>query len=198
MENRVIAISRQYGSGGRQIGACLAQRLHIPFYDREMIALAAKQSGILGGFFEEPEQGSYLFRNFAGAAAAEPPLEDRVFLAQCDVIRSLAEKGPCVLVGRGAAGVLRDRVPLLNVFVYADMENRAQRAVEEYGDSPHKIKEHIDAIDKKRTAYFKFYTGMNARRMEHYHLCVDSGAIGIDNAVALIETAYLLAEKRQA
>lgn len=197
MENKIITISRQYGSGGREIGKRLAKRLHLPFYDREIIALAAEQSGISGDFFEKPEQRNYLFRDFPVGVAFEPPLHDRVYLAQYAVIRALAAKGPCVIVGRGAGGALRDDVPLLNVFVYADIESRKRRAIEEYGDSPNKIKEHIDAIDKKRAAYFKFYAGMDGRQMESYHLCIDSGSLGIENAVALLETAYLLGEKKE-
>lgn len=196
MQNKVITISRQYGSGGRQIGARLAQRLNLPLYDREMIALAAERSGISDDLFEEVEQRDYLFRDLLPGIAAEPPLCDKVYLAQRAVIHSLAAKGPCVMVGRGAGGVLKDVVPLLNVFLYADIELRARRAVEEYGDAPHKIKEHIEAIDKKRAAYFKFYAGRNGRQMEQYHLCIDSGFMGIEHTAAILEAAYLLEGKK--
>lgn len=191
MENKIITISRQYGSGGRQIGACLAKRLNIPFYDKEMIGLAAKESGISSDLFEGAEQGDYLFRDFSSNVVFEPSLSDKIYLAQHGLIQSLAAKGPCVIVGRGAGGILKNAAPLLNVFVYADIEIRRERAIEEYGDSPHKIKEHVEAIDKKRAAYFQFYMGMNGRKMENYHLCIDSGVMGIENTVALIEAAYL-------
>lgn len=148
MPDKIIAISRQYGSGGREIGARLAKRLNLPFYDREMIALAAKESGISGDFFEGPEQGSYLFRDFSLGIALEPPLNDKVYLAQHAIIHSLAAKGPCVIVGRGAGGVLKNAVARLNVFLYADIEVRMRRAIDVYGDNPHKIKEHIAAITK--------------------------------------------------
>lgn len=193
MNNRTIAISRQYGSGGREIGARLAERLGIPFYDKEIIALAAKQSGVSGELFGQPEQaGSFILRDFSSGPPLGLSLGDRIYLAQHTVILALAQKGPCVIVGRGAGGTLRDAAPLMYVFVYASMESRKRRAIEEYGDPAHKIEKRMGVIDKKRAAYFRFYTGMDGMRMENYHLCVDSGAYGIKNAVTLIETAYLL------
>ncbi|MEG0753562.1 MAG: cytidylate kinase-like family protein [Angelakisella sp.] len=193
MQNIVTTISRQYGSGGRQIGALLAKRLNIPFYDSQIIELAAKQSHIAGKFFIQPEQCShYLCRELSSSLTPAVPLDDQVYLAQHAVIREVAQKGPCVIVGRGAGGILKDTVPLLNVLIYANLEKRKQRAIAEYGDDSHKIEEHISAIDKRRASYFRFYTGVDGSRMENYHLCIDSGFTGIDNAVTLIETAYLL------
>lgn len=188
----VITISRQYGSGGRQIGSRLAERLGIPFYDSAIIELAAKESGLDGGFFTEPERsGGHLSRDFLAGMPSGVPLGDKVYLAQHAVIRALAQKGACVIVGRGASGALRGLVPLLSVFVYADIETRKRRAIEEYGDPPAKIEERIAAIDKKRAAYFKFYAGDDSRHMVNYRLCIDSGFTGIETAVKLIETAYL-------
>ena len=190
MQSRIITISRQYGSGGRQIGECLAKRLGIPFYDKEIIALAAIRSGIAEDFFVLSEQREYLLRDFSMGASMEPSLSDKVYLAQTAVLRALAEKGPCVIVGRGAGGALKGTVPLLNIFIYADLKFRKQRAVEEYGDDANKIEERIATIDKKRAAYFRFYTGVNSRQIENYNLCIDSGFIGIETAVTLIEAAY--------
>ncbi len=193
MENRIITISRQYGSGGRQIGQALAKRLDIPFYDSAIIALAAKESGFAADCFEQAEKnGSYLVRDYATSMSVPLSLLDKVYLAQYSAIKALAQKGPCVIVGRGAGAVLQGQAELLNVFVYADLQTRKRRAIDEYGDNAHKIEEHIAAIDKKRAAYFKFYTDVNGGRMESYHLCIDSGYIGLQNAVTLIETAYLL------
>lgn len=192
MKNRIITISRQYGSGGRKIAQSLAMRLNIPFYDKEIIELAAKQSGLLRDFFDNPEQKNDSFRDPSANTAFDPPLNDKVYLAQFSAIYDLAAQGPCVIVGRGAGGALKEAASLLNVFIYADIEIRKQRAIEEYGDSPHKIKEFIDSVDKKRATYFKFYTGVNGSQMENYNLCIDSGYTGIENAVTLIETAYFL------
>ncbi|MEG0369895.1 MAG: cytidylate kinase-like family protein, partial [Hungatella sp.] len=161
MEYQMITISRQYGSGGRLIGAKLAERLQIPFYDKEIIALAAKQSGVSDQFFAQPEQtGALLLRDFTGGNAFGLPLGDQVYLAQADVIRTLAQKGPCVIVGRGAGAALSGMVSRLNVFVYADIAIRKRRVIEEYGEEAHKIEEYIAAIDKKRASYFKFYAGV--------------------------------------
>ncbi|MEG1560615.1 MAG: cytidylate kinase-like family protein [Clostridia bacterium] len=193
MEHGIITISRQYGSGGRLIGEKLAERLHIPFYDKEIIELSAKQSDVSGNFFSQPEKsGNYILRDFFSGIPLEMPISDKIYLAQYAVISALAKNGPCVIVGRGAGAALNGVVPLLNIFIYADIETRKRRAIEEYGDNPQKIEEHIASIDKKRASYFRFYTGMNGKEMENYHLCIDSGKIGIEGAVAAIEMLYLL------
>ncbi|MEG1270484.1 MAG: cytidylate kinase-like family protein [Ruthenibacterium sp.] len=189
--NGIITISRTYGSGGRQVGAKLAQTLGIPFYDKEIIELCAKNSGVSGDFFAHPEQaGSYLLRDFSASILSELPLGDTVYLAQYAAIRTLAQKAPCVMVGRGAGAALKDIASVLNVFIYADMETRKKRAIEEYGDNARKIEERMAAIDKKRASYFKFYAGVDGRQMENYHLCIDSGRVGIDGAVSAIAAAY--------
>lgn len=191
MQNRVITISRQYASGGRQIGERLAERLGIPFYDKQILALAAKQSGVAEDFFVQPERDASGFRDFSIGVFYELPLSDKIYLARNAAIRTLADAGPCVIVGCGGGGALKDTVPLLNVFIYADLEIRKRRATREYGDCAHKIEEHIATIDKKRAAFFQFYSGVNGRQMKNYHLCIDSGFSGIDGAVTMIETAYL-------
>lgn len=192
MQNKIITIARQYGSGGRQIGECLAKKLQIPFYDRQVLELAAKQSGVDGAFFEQPEQENYAFRDITLGLSYQPPLSDTIYFARSEAIQSLAGKGPCVIVGCGAGSVLEDTIPSLNVFIYAAFETRKQRAIEEYGDHPHKIEEHIATIDKKRASYYKFYTGINGKQMENYQLCIDSGFFGIEATVKMIETAYLM------
>ena len=113
-----------------------------------------------------------------------------MYLAQRTALCNIARQGSCVIVGRGAGGVLKEEAPLLNVFVYAELALRRQRAIEEYGDSPYKIEERIHKIDKKRAAYFRFYTGTNGLQMENYHLCLDSGFLGLDAAVNVLEAAY--------
>lgn len=138
-----------------------------------------------------PEQKDFLFRDFSASCTWEPTLSDKAYLSQCSVIQSLAQQGPCVMVGRGAGCVLKDTAPLLNVFIYADFQTRKKRSIEQYGDNPYKIEEHINSIDKKRAAYFKFYAGVDGRQMERYHLCINSGFTGLENAATLIESAYL-------
>lgn len=191
-QNLVVAISRQYGSGGRQIGMELAKRLGIPFYDKEFIAFAAQKSKVSEQFFEQPEQNCMhpALWDIIPGVSYEAPLSDNVFLAQRSAIRELGQRGACVIVGRGAGEALKDLVPVLNVFIHADMESRKQRAIKEYGDSPKQIEAHIIGIDKKRASYYRFYTGLDGRKMENYQLSLDSGALGIDGAVEVIEMAY--------
>lgn len=193
MEHNIITISRQYGSGGRLIGAKLAERLHIPFYDKELITLTAKSSPIHASFFEKAEimgTGGYVYPPSPGVPF-DLPLNDKVFLAQFAVIREIASQGPCVIVGRCADDVLKDRDDLLKVFIFADMEVRKKRAISGYGDTPEKIEQKITALDKKRANYYHYYTQAKWGAAENYHLCIDSGCIGIDGAVAVILAAYL-------
>ena len=143
--NKVITIGRQYGSGGRDIGRLLAQKLEIPFYDNELISRAAKESGFSEESFERAEtkatnsllyslaMGVNVYGNqdfgFSGLS-----LDDRIFLAQSDVIRKVAKEGPCVIVGKCADYVLKDQAETFNIFVKATMDFRLKRAVEVYGD----------------------------------------------------------------
>lgn len=191
-QKKVITISRQYGSGGRRIGKLLANELNIPFYDRELISLAAGESGIAEEFFENAEQSrsASTFSSVLGGKY-EPPLSDKVYFAQCDAIRSLAEKGPCIIVGRCADHVLQNRKDVLNVFIYADAALRQKRAVEDYGDAAAKISEKVKFIDKKRSTYYEYYSDQKYGRCENYHLCIDSGAVGVEGAAKIILTAYL-------
>ncbi|MEG0640116.1 MAG: cytidylate kinase-like family protein [Clostridia bacterium] len=192
MAKSIITISRQYASGGSLIGAMLAQKLNLPLYDKEIVTLSAKQSGINSDFFVQPEQApSAYLRDFSSGVPSNLPLSDKVYLAQLNVLCALAKSGPCIIVGHGAGVALKELAPLLNVFVYADMEVRKRRAIDEYGDDPHRIEEHMKAIDQKRASYFRFYAGVDGRKSENYHLCVDSGRLGIEGAVAAIEAAYL-------
>ncbi|MEG0306151.1 MAG: cytidylate kinase-like family protein [Oscillospiraceae bacterium] len=193
MGHKIITISRQYGSGGRLIGANVAKQLNIPFYDKELITLAAKNSPIHASFFEDAETkgtGGFVYP-FNPGVPFDLPLNDKVFLAQFAVIREIAAQGPCVIVGRCADEVLKDRDNLLKVFIYADMEVREKRAISEYGDAPEKIEQKITALDKKRANYYHFYAQAKWGDTKNYHLCINSGSIGLDGAVNAIRAAYL-------
>lgn len=193
MGYNIITISRQYGSGGRLIGAKLAERLHIPFYDKELITLAAKSSSIHASFFENAEikgTGGFVYP-FNPGVPFNLPLNDKVFLAQFAVIREIASQGPCIIVGRCADDVLKDRDDLLKVFIFADMEVRKKRAISEYGDAPEKIEQKITALDEKRANYYNYYTRAKWGDAKNYHLCIDSGGIGLNGAVEAIRAAYL-------
>ncbi|MEG2800002.1 MAG: cytidylate kinase-like family protein [Erysipelotrichaceae bacterium] len=190
MNSKIITISRLYGSGGRQIAQALAKRLELPLYDKEIIELASKNSGISYDFFTKDESIHSLFRGLANGIASQTTLEDQVYLAQYEAIQTISNQGPCIILGRGAAIALKDKSNLLNVYIYADIDKRKQRAINEYGNDPYQIEEHIAKIDSQRASYLKFYSSFEARKIDNYHLCIDSGALGIDKAVAIIEAAY--------
>ena len=200
MKNLIITISRQYGSGGRQIGQQLAKELNIPFYDKEIIDLAAKESGLAADFIRGQEQQltqSLLFSlvtNFTSNSSAFNPnmlsLSDQVYLAQAKAIRALADKGPCVIVGRCADWVLEKDYDVLRVFVCAPIETRCKRAVEEYGDKAENIQKAVQSIDKQRARYCQHYCDKAWEDAENYDLCLNSGTISLEQCVAIIKDAW--------
>lgn len=193
MKPAIITISRQFGSGGREISAELSQRIGIPCYEKALFEEASRNSGIHQLFFEQAE-GTH-DRLFAhGSSVSFGPLnmslDDRMFVAQAETIRSLAQQGPCIIVGRGANRILRDRGDVLNIFIYAEKDIRLKRAVEAYHVPEKQAERALNAIDKSRAAYLKYYTDQMFGKTENYHLCIDSGKIGIENSVQVIEAAY--------
>lgn len=197
--DKVITISRQYGSGGREIGQRVAEHYGIPFYDNELIARAAKETGFAEETFEKAEDkasnsllyslamGVNVFGNqdfgFTGLS-----LDDRIFLAQSDVIRKIAEEGPCVIVGRCADYVLKEQSGVVNLFIKADMSSRIERAVQEYGDDPVKAADIILKKDKHRANYYNYHVGERWSDLNNYDLVIRSDYAGIDNAVDCICT----------
>lgn len=194
--NTVITISRQYGSGGRFVGRKLAEALNIPFYDKELITMAAEESGMSRELFEKADEkasnsllytlsmNSYLLHGMAGVP--DLPLNDKVFLVQSEVIRKIADKGPCVIVGRCADYILRELPNCVNVYIYSDMEDRVARATTYYNLSADRAKEQIQKTDKKRATYYNFYTNLKWGRAENYDLSLNSAKIGIDGCVDVI------------
>ncbi len=198
---KVVTISRQYGSGGREIGKKLAEAWGIPFYDNELITRAAKDSGFAETAFETAESranNSLLYSIARGTASFNGQdmgfsidnlsLDDKLYLAQAKVIRNCAAEGPCVIVGRCADYILRKIDNLVNIFIYADMDFRIERAMRIDGMPPEKIESAILKIDKRRSNYHNFHTGEKWGRVENYSLCVNSARVGIDNAVQVIKT----------
>ena len=192
----VITISRQYGSGGRFIGRKLAEALGIPFYDKELITMAAEESGMSKELFEKADEKagssllytlsmtSYLLHGMAGVP--DLPLNDKVFLIQSEMIRKVADKGPCVIVGRCADYVLREKENCLNVYIYSDLDDRVARATTYYGLSPERAREQMQKMDKKRASYYNFYTNLKWGRAENYDLSLNSAKVGIDGCVDVI------------
>lgn len=197
--DKVITISRQYGSGGREIGQKLSELWGIRFYDNELISRAAKESGYAESVFENAESrasSSLLYSIARGMTTygnqelgySNLSLDDRVYLAQAEVIRKCAAEGPCVIVGRCADYILRKLDNVVNIFVYADLQFRAERAIRIDGMSTNRIEDEILRIDKRRANYHNFHTGEKWGRAENYALCINSSRVGIDNAVQVIKT----------
>ena len=188
----IITISREYGSGGRFIAKKLAEKLGIPYYDNELITMAAKESGYSEAIFEKAEQLSthsflYSLSMFGSTDGIYGlPLADKVFIAQSDIIKKCAEKGPCVIVGRCSDYVLKDFDNVVNFFIYSDEESKVSRAIKYYGLDAEKASSELRKKDKKRANYYNYYTSQNWGEYENYHLSLNSDAVGIDAAVEIL------------
>ena len=191
---KVITISRQYGSGGREIATRLAQELNIPIYDKLLFAEISEKSNIPESFIADAESNSISpFSQIFDTAVNSVfiPSDNHSFTQQSMTILSLAQQGPCVIVGRGGNHILKDTCDLLSVYIYAEESKRINRIVNEYDVDGDRAKKLIHLTDKNRIAYIKTYTNENFGDAKNYHLCIDSGTIGIDEAVQLIKTSYL-------
>ena len=200
MIKSVITIGRQYGSGGREIGKKLSQQLGIDFYDNELINIAAKKSGISEELFEhydEKPTSSFLYSLVTGGYATgdNMPFNHKLFLAQFDAIRSVAEKGPCIILGRCADYALEDFDNLINIFIHSNIDIRVQRAIDEYGLDISKAHDYVVKTDKKRASYYNFYSSKKWGNLENYDITVDSGLLGVDKTVELLKHFIELREK---
>jgi CMP/dCMP kinase len=204
--NSVITIGRQFGSGGRYVGRLLAEKLDIPFYDKELLTEASKESGICEEIFEDHDEKptrSLLFSLVTGVQMhadassmyMDMPLNHKIFLAQFDAIRKIASQGPCVIVGRCADYVLRDTPNEISFFVKADMNSRVARAVRYYGVDPQKAEETLRKADKQRANYYNYYATATWGDVNNYDLCVDTGAVGVEGAVDVMVHFIELREK---
>lgn len=193
----VITISREFGSGGREIGKKLAEKLGIPFYDKELLSEAAKQSGICEDLFhkhDETYSSSLLYSLVMGAYPVsndgklypDMPLNHKIFLAQFDAIKSIAEKGPCVIIGRCADYVLADFCSTINFFIFGDMPEKKRRILERYDIEKNKVEDFIKKTDKRRANYYNYYSDKKWGVAAHYDMCVNSSKIGIDKTVDLL------------
>lgn len=205
--NKIITISRQYASGGRVIGQKVAEHYGIPFYDNDLITMAAKESGITEKILDSAEDkaSNSLIYSIAmglnafgiqGYGADAMSIDDKVFLAQSNVIRKVAAAGPCVIIGRCADYVLREKTNVVNVFVWADISSRIERAVNEYNMAKPKAEENIIKVDKKRANYYNYHSDKKWGRADTYNLCIKSDDIGIDNAAQSIIQYIELMDKK--
>ena len=198
MEKKIITISREFGSGGRTIGRKVAEALGIPFYDKELVDQIALESGFEPKFVEEhgehaPSKSifSYLFAPNDGSVHAHGmSTADVLWHVQCNVILDLAEKGPCVIVGRNADYILKDHPEALHIYVFADKPYRAERIVRLYGESEKSPEQRLDEKDKRRRLNYQHYTGRTWGLAQNYDLCLDTGVLGEDFCVEAIIKAY--------
>ena len=203
MEKKIITISREFGSGGRTIGRQLAEKLGIPFYDEELVDQVALESGFAPKFIEEHSEHSpgKSFLSYVFAPQGVPGVmnglstADFLWSIQCSVILQLADKGPCVIVGRNADYVLKDRDDCLHAFIYADMDYRADRIVRLYGESEKSPEARLNEKDRRRHINYQHYTGRVWGTAQNYDICLNSGTIGIDACVDIIVDMVNLSKK---
>ena len=192
MKHRVVTISREFGSGGRTIGKKVAEDLGIPCYDSELIQKIAAESGFDQQYIKDAGEyapGGFLASAFSHQTAG-PNNADYLWHIQYKIITELAEKGPCVIVGRCADYILRDKADCLKVFIHADMAFRAQRIVREYGERDESAEQRLRDKDKRRAAYHRFYTDMKWGHAQNYDITLNSGTLGIEKCVNIIKALY--------
>ena len=199
MNSHVITIGREFGSGGHEIGMKLAERLGVPFYDRELITLAAEQGGIDPKLIERNEEGAHRLSEKGRSRmpffslSYTPDFSDAIYLQQCKVIKDLAAKGPCVIVGRCADFVLRTEGSI-NVFIAASMPYKIKRkrkvAIEKKDFTDEQFERYINDMNAARANYYNHYTNQKWGNSSTYHLCVHSDLVDVDGAVETI-VAYL-------
>ena len=194
MEKKIITISREFGSGGRTIGHMVAQSLGIPYYDKELVDQVALESGFASAFVEEHGEhspGKSMF-SYAFVPQGVPGVmnglstADFLWNVQCSVILQLVEKGPCVIVGRNADYILKDRDDCLHTYIYADMDYRAERIVRLYGESEKSPLTRLQEKDKRRRVNYQHYTGRIWGMSQNYDICLCSSTLGIENCAQII------------
>lgn len=204
--NTIITIGRQFGSAGREIGQKIAEDLEIKLYDKEMLARAAKESGICEEIFEthdEKPTNSFLYSlvmdtysmGYSGNTYTDMPINHKVFLAQFDAIKKIADEGPCILVGRCADYALEAYNNVVSVFIHADLDSRIRRIARIYDLPDNKAKDMILKADKKRASYYNYYTNKKWSDAESYELCLNSGELGVNGTAEVIEQYIALKEK---
>jgi len=195
--NSAITIGREFGSGGREIAKKLAQRFDIPFFDKELLARAAKDSGLCEEVLQNHDEvptSSFLYNlvmdtysfGYNSSAYVDMPVSHRVFLAQFDTIKKIAEEGPCVIVGRCADYALADRDNLISVFIAGKNEVKIKRIMEKYNLTEAKARDMMMKKDKQRKSYYDYYSSKKWGSVDTYDLAVNSTVLGIDGTVELL------------
>lgn len=197
MDKYIITIGRQFGSGGRSIGQKIAEKLNIHFYDKELISIAAKESGTDPEIFKDVDEkaaNSLLYSLSTGmygfgsgfSAMGDLPVNDKLYLLQHKIIKKIAENESCVIVGRCADYVLRENPDCVNIFIYADMAFRKEQSVKKHGIDEARAEHIINKTDKSRANYYSFYSGQKWGMAENYDLCINSSKLSEDKIVDLI------------
>lgn len=202
----IITIGRQYGSAGHQIGRALADELGIAYYDKELLERAAKESGMCEELFENHDErptNSFLYSlvmdtysfGYGASSLSDMPLNQKVFLAQFNAIRKIAEEGPCVMIGRCADYALAENPNCLSIFIHADLQLRIRRIATKYDLTDAKAKDKILKTDKRRSSYYNYYTSRKWGDIDSYNLSFDSGLLGVNGTVEMIKKAVEWKEK---
>ena len=194
----IITISREFGSGGREIGQKLADEMGIGFYDKELLEMASKESGICEELFVKHDESytnsflyslvmdTYSINGYSSAPFLDMPLNHKVFLAQFEAIKKIASEGPCVLVGRCADYALSDNPNCINAFVHADLDYRIENMKKRFGMNEKQAKDTLAKKDKQRASYYNYYTSKKWGDSRSYHLTLDISELGIDGCVDMI------------
>jgi cytidylate kinase len=197
MGNRVIAINRQFGSGGHEIGKLLAEKLNIPFYDKALIRLASERSGLNPELIEREEErktNQWLYAGLTDTSQSiinNLPPTDITFAIQRDIILDAARQGDCVIVGRCSDAILKETdARVLSVFIAAPFEDRVKRKMEILGMDEHETAASVRKTDKRRKAYYNFNTGLEWGRPENYDLCVNTSALGFEGAADILTRLF--------
>lgn len=204
----IITVGRQFGTGGHEIGQMLAEKLGIKCYDKELIKRVAKESGLCEEILDHNDErptSSFLYNlvmdtysfGITNSNYVDMPLSHKVFLAQFDTIKKIADEGPCVIVGRCADYALADYKNVLNLFIYGEIGKRIENVVEKYNVSEKDARDMIIKKDKQRASYYNYYSTKKWGKAETYHLCVDSTILGKEGTVELLYQFVMDYEKQQ-
>ncbi len=198
MSNYVITIGREFGSGGMDVGRALSEQLGIKCYDKELLQIAAKESGLCEEIFQNHDEkptnsflyslvmDTYSVSGYTASSYLDMPLNHKVFLAQFDAIKNLAEKESCIIVGRCADYALSEHKHCLSVFIHADKEFRIQHLKDTYGWTAEKARDMMNKTDKKRASYYNYYSSKKWGDSRSYHLTLDSSQLGIKGCAEMI------------
>ncbi len=198
MAKRIITVSREFGSGGRTVGRLLAEKLNLKYYDKELVKRISLETGFDPGYIEEHgeyAQGKSALAYLFGGTGHPDFMNgmtpaDFLWCMQRKIILEIADKEPCVIVGRCADYILKDRPDVLNVFIHAPKPQRAERIVKLYGESDVAPEKRLDDKDARRRVNYRHFTGRDWGSVQNYHLALDSGALGLETCVDLIAAAF--------